>query len=112
MYSLLSPYLDQLNCGIDTDLSSCNVEDTVASTLVRSSECPDINNMEVTPLYISIKDLHETNKKVYVEFKLTENKVKLIELQISTPTHSVFDVLMNHKTHVPSLKLAPKTGNM
>ena len=111
MYSLLSPYLGQLTCGIDIDLSPYNVEDAVASTLVTSSEHPDIDNMEVTPLHISIEDLRETNKKVYVEFKLTENEVTLTEPQISTPTRSVFDVLMSHETHVPSLKLDPKTGN-
>ena len=111
MYSLLSPYLGQLTCGIDIDLSPYNVEDAVTATLVMSSEHPDIDNMEVTPLHISIEDLRETNKKVYVEFKLTENEVTLTELQISTPTHSVFDVLMSHETHVPSLKLDPKTGN-
>ena len=111
MYSLLSPYLGQLTCGIDIDLSPYNVEDTVASTLVMSSERPDIDNMEVTPLHISIKDLSETNKKVYVEFKLTENEVMLAELQISAPTCSVFDALMNHETHAPSLKLDPRTGN-
>ena len=87
MYSLLSPYLGQLACGID------------------------INNMEVTPVHISIEDLPETNKKVYVGFKLTENEVTLTEPQISTPTRSVFDVLMSHETQVPSLKLGPKKGN-
>ena len=112
MYSLLSPYLGQLTCGIDIDLSPYNVEDAVASTLVTSSEHPDIDNMEVTPLHISIEDLRETKKKVYVEFKLTENEVTLTEPQISKPTRSVFDVLMSHETHVPSLKLDPKTGNV
>ena len=111
MYSLLSPYLGQLTCGIDIDLSPCNVEDAVKSMLATSSERPDIDNMEVTPLHISIKDLRETNKKVYVEFKLTENEVTLTEQQISTPTCSVFDVLMSHETHIPSLKLDPKTEN-
>ena len=111
MYSLLSPYLGQLTCGIVIDLSPYNVEDTVASTLVMSSERPDIDNMEVTPLHTSIKDLRETNKKVYVEFKLNENEVMLAELQISAPTCSVFDSLMNHETHAPSLKLDPRTGN-
>ena len=45
----------------------------MASTLVTSSEHPDIDNIEVTPLHISIEDFRETNKKVYVEimFKLT-----------------------------------------
>ena len=111
MYSLLSPYLGQLTCRTDIDLSPYNVEDAVASTLVTSSEHPDIDNMEFTPLHISIEDLRDTNKKVYVEFKLTENEVTLTELQISTPTCSVFDILMSHETHVPSLKLDPKTGN-
>ena len=99
MYSLLSPYLGQLTCGIDICLSPYDVEDAVASTLVMSSEHPDIDNMEVTPLHISIKDLRETSKKVYVEFKLTENEVTLTEPQISTSTRSVFDVLMSHETH-------------
>ena len=67
MYSLLSPYLGQLTCGIDIDLSPYNVEDAVVSMLVTSSEPPDINNMEVTPLDISIEDFRETNKKVYIE---------------------------------------------
>ena len=111
MYSLLSPYLGQLTCGMDIDLSPYNVENAVASKSVTSSERPDIDNMEVTPLHISIKDLRETNKKVYVEFKLTENEVTLTEQQISTPTCSVFDVLMSHETHIPSLKLDPKTEN-
>ena len=111
MYSLLSPYLGQLTCEIDTDLPLYNFEDAVASTLVTSSEHPDIDNMEVTPLHISIEDLRETNKKVYVGFKLTENEVTLIQLQISKPTRSVFDVLMSHETHVPSLKLDPKAAN-
>ena len=111
MYSLLSPYLGQLTCGIDIDLSPYDVKDAVVSMLVMSSECPDIDNVEGTPLHISIKDLRETNKKVYVEFILTENEVTLTEPQISTPTHSVFDILMSHETHVPSLKLDPKTGN-
>ena len=75
MYSLLSPYLGQLTCGIDIDLSPYNVEDAVASTLVTSSECLGIDNMEVFPLHISIEDLRDTNKKVYVEFKLTKNVV-------------------------------------
>ena len=92
MYSLLSPYLGQLTCGTDIDLSPYNVEDAVASTLVTSSERPDIDNMEVTSLHISIEDLRETSKKVYVEFKLAANEVTLTELQISTPTCSVFDV--------------------
>ena len=77
MYSLLSPYLGQLTCGIDIDLSPYNVEDAVASMLVTSSEppdIPDINNMEVTPLDISIEDFREINKKVYIEFKWTENE--------------------------------------
>ena len=108
---MLSPYLGQLTCGTDIDLSPYNVENAVASTLVTSSERPDIDNMEVTPLHISIKDLRETNKKVYVEFKLTENEVTLTEPQISRSTCSVFDILMSHETHVPSLKLDPKTGN-
>ena len=108
---MLSPYLGQLTCAIDTDLSHYNFEDTLSSTLMTSSEHPDIDNMEVTPLHISIEDLRETNKKVYVEFKLTENEVTLTEPQISKLTRSVFDVLMSHETHVPSLKLDPKTGN-
>ena len=54
MYSLLSAYLGQVTCAIDIDLSPYNVEDTVASTLVTSSERPDIDNMEVIPLHISI----------------------------------------------------------
>ena len=95
VYSLLSPYLGQLTCGIDIDLSPY-VEDAAAATLVASSECPDINNMEVTPLHISIEDLRETNKKVYFEFKLPENEVTLAEPQICAPTRSVFDVLMSH----------------
>ena len=111
MYSLLSPYLGQLTCRTDIDLSPSNVEDAVASTLVTSSEHPDIDNMEFTPLHISIEDLRDTNKKVYVEFKLTENEVTLTEPQISTPTCSVFDILMSHEAHVPSLKLDSKTGN-
>ena len=77
MYSLLSPYLGQLTCGIDINLSPYNFADAVVSTLLTSSERPDIDNMEVTPLHISIEDLRETNKKVYVEFKLTENGVTL-----------------------------------
>ena len=111
MYSLLSPYLGLLTCEIDINLSPYNVADAVVSTLVTSSERPDIDKMEVTPLHISIEVLRETNKKVYVEFKLTENGVTLTETQISTPTRSVFDLLMSHKTHVPSVKLDPKTGN-
>ena len=67
-------------------------------TLVTSSERPDIDNMEVTPLHISIEDLRETNQKVYAEFKLTENEVTLTEPHISTPTRSVFDVLMSQET--------------
>ena len=63
MYSLLSPYLGQMTCGIDINLSSYNVEDAVASTLVASSEGLDIDNMEVTPLHIFIEDLCETNMK-------------------------------------------------
>ena len=63
--------------------------------LVTSSDRPDIDNMEVTPLHISIEDLRATNKKVYVEFKLTENDVKLTEPQISIPSRSVFHVLMS-----------------
>ena len=77
MYSLLSPYLGQLTCGIDIDLPPYNIEDAVALTLATSSEHPDIDNMEVTPLHISIEDLRETNKKVYVQFRLTENEVTL-----------------------------------
>ena len=77
MYSLLSPYLGQLTCGIDIDLPPYNIEDAVALTLVTSSEHPDIDNMEVTPLHISIEDLRETSKKVYVQFRLTENEVTL-----------------------------------
>ena len=77
MYSLLSPYLGQLTCGIDINLPPYNIEDAVALTLVTSSEHPDIDNMEVTPLHISIEDLRETNKKVYVQFRLTENEVTL-----------------------------------
>ena len=111
MHSLLSPYLGQLTCGIDIDLSPCNVEDAVKSMLATSSERPDIDNMEVTPLHISIEDLRQTNKKVYIEFKLTENEVTLTKPRISTPTRSVFDVLMSHETHLPSLKLDAKTGN-
>ena len=45
----------------DIDLSPYNIDDAVASTLVTSSERPDINNMEVTPLHISIEVLRETN---------------------------------------------------
>ena len=111
MHSLLSPYLGQLTCGIDIDLSPCNVENAVKSMLATSSERPDINNMEVTLLHISIEDLRETNKKVYIEFKLTESEVMLTEPRISTPTRSVFDVLTSHETHLPSLKLAAKTRN-
>ena len=66
MYSLLSTYLGQLTCGTDIDLSPYNVEDAVASTLVASSERPDVDHMEVNPLHISIKDLRETNEKVYI----------------------------------------------
>ena len=72
MYFLLSPYLGLLTCGIDIDLPPYNVEDAVASTLVTSIERPDIDNMEVTPLHMSNDDLRETNKNVYLEFKLTE----------------------------------------
>ena len=111
MYSLLSPYLGQLTCGTHVHLFPYNVEEAVASTLVTSSECPDIDNMEVTPLHISVEDLRETSKTFYVDFKLTENEVTLTEPQIRTPTPSVFDVLMSHEKHVPSLKLDSKTGN-
>ena len=65
----------------------------------------------MSPLHISIKDLRQTKKKVYVEFKLTENEVTLTEPQFSTPTRSVFCVLISHETHVPSLKRDPMTRN-
>ena len=42
---------------------------------------------------------------------MTKNEVTLTEPLVSTPTRSVFDVLMSHETNVPSLKLDPKTGN-
>ena len=42
---------------------------------------------------------------------MTENEVTLTEPQNSTPTRSVFEVLMSHETQVPSLKRDPKTGN-
>ena len=71
VFLAFSIFRPQLTCGIDIDLSPYNVKDAVASTLVTSSKHPDIDNMEVTPLHISIEDLRETNKKVYVEFKLT-----------------------------------------
>ena len=45
----------------DIDLSPYNIDDAVASTLVTSSERPDINNMEVTLLHISIEVLRETS---------------------------------------------------
>ena len=76
---------------------------------VTSSERSDINNVEVTPLHISMQDLCRTNKKVFIEFKLTENEITLTEPQNSTPTRSLFDVLMSHETHIPPLKLDPKT---
>ena len=42
---------------------------------------------------------------------MTKNEVTLTEPLVSTPSRSVFDVLMSHETNVPSLKLDPKTGN-
>ena len=99
MYSLLSPYLGQLTCGMDIDLSPYNVENVVPSKSVMSSERPDIDNMEVTPLHISIKDLRETNNRVYVDFKITENEVTLTEQQISTPTCCVWRFDESQNTH-------------
>ena len=58
-----------------------------------------------------MQDLCGTNKKVFIEFKLTENEITLTEPQNSTPTRSLFDVLMSHETHIPPLKLDPKTLN-
>ena len=62
----------------------------------------------ISPLHISIKDLRQTKKKVYVEFKLTENEVTLTEPQISTLTRSVFHVLMSHETTCHPLNLIPR----
>ena len=84
----------------------------MASTLVASSERPDIDHMEVNPLHISIKDLRETNEKVYIYFKLTENEVTLTKTANQyTNSFCVWRFDDSENTRPPSLKLDPKTGN-
>ena len=74
----------------------------LASSFVKKSEQPCINEMQSTPLEITIDDLQETNKTIFVMFTLSKQKNNSFEpLEQSVPDavpdvpiRFVFDVLM------------------
>ena len=102
------------------DLSLYDVENALASSFVTKSEEPCINEMQPTPLEITIDDLQETNKKIFVMFTLSKQRNSSVEpLEQSVPDpvpdvpiRSVFNVLMVQHTHYPAVKPDPKTGDV
>ena len=75
--------------------------------------------MQPTPLEITIDDLQETNKKIFVNVhsKQKSNSVEPLEQSVPDPVpdvtiRSVFDVLMVQHTHYPTVKPDPKTGDV
>ena len=101
--------LGDLSCGRSVDLSLYDVENALASSFVTKSEQPCINEMEPTPLEITIDDLQKTNKKIFVIFTLSKQKNNSVEpLEQSAPDPVpdvricfVFEVLMVQHTHYP-----------
>ena len=84
------------------------------------SEQTCINEIQPTPLEITI-DLQETNnKKIFVMFTLSKqknNSVESLEQSIPDPVPdvpicSVFDVLMVQHTHYSTVKRDPKTADV
>ena len=112
--------LGDLSCGGSVDLSLYDVENVLASSFVTKSEQPCINEMQPTPLEITIDNLQETNKKMFAcsHFqKQKSNSVEPLEQSVPDPvTHvpirSVFDALMVQNTHYPAVKPDPKTGDV
>ena len=101
--------LGDLSCERSVDLSIYDVENALASSFVTKSEQPCINEMEPTPLEITIDDLQKTNKKIFVIFTLSKQKNNSVEpLEQSAPDPVpdvricfVFEVLMVQHTHYP-----------
>ena len=113
-------FLGDLSCGRSVDLSLYDVKNALASSTVTKSEQPCINEMQPTPLEITIDNLQETNKKIFVMFTLSKqknNSVEPIEQSVpdpvpDVPIRSVFDILMVQYTHYPAVKPNPKTGDV
>ena len=92
----------------------------LASSFVTKPEQPCFNEMQPTPLEITIDDLQETNKKMFVMLTLSKqknNSVEPLEQSIpdpvpDVPTRSVFDVLIVQHTHYPAVKPDLKTGDV
>ena len=112
--------LGDLSCGRSVDLSLYDVENALASSFVIKSEQPCINEMQPTLLEITIDELQETNKKIFVMFTLSKQKSNSVEpLEQSVPDpvpdgpiRSVFDILMVQYTHYPTVKPDSKTGDV
>ena len=112
--------LCDLSCGRSVYLSLYDVKNALASSFVTKSEQPCINEMQPTPLEITIDDLQETNKKIFVMFTLSKQKNNSVEplehsvpdLVPDVPIRSIFDVLMVQHSHYPAVKPDPKTGDV
>ena len=104
--------LGDLSCQRSIDLYLHDVGNALASSFVIKSEQPCINEMQLTPLEMTIDDLQKTNKKIFVMFTLSKQKSKSVEpLEQSVPDHvpdvtirSVFGVLMVQHTRYPAVK--------
>ena len=114
--------LGYLSCGRSVDSSLYDVENASTSSFVTESEQPFINEIrQPTLLEITIDDLQETNKKIFVIFTLSKQKSNSVEPReqnlryrspvSDVPIRSVFDVLMAQHTHYPAAKSDPKKGD-
>lgn len=103
--------LDDLSCGRDLDFSNFDLGNAVASSFVIKLEQPSMNEIQPTPLQITIDEVEET-KKMFVMFNLSElekNSDQTLDQEVPTtvpnvPICTVFDVLMVQQTHFPALK--------
>ena len=105
-----------LTCGREIDLSWCNVDTLRISTTVTGKDLPEFHESMSCLLNTSPGDFIETNKKLYLQFKMEEQKHGTVsfvdtdsdECDITVeripPCQSIVDVLMKKKNTFPPLK--------
>ena len=102
-----------LKCERDMDLSWVDVDTEKASTFITDIKLS--TNLEFTPMLVSMSDLYETNKKLFIQFerKIQHPCVFLSDQKIPDAPHmSITEAFMTVATHFPRDKTGLHLGNI
>lgn len=95
------------------DLSWVDVDTMKVSTFI--TDIKVFTNLEFTPMLLSMRDLYETNKKLFIQFeqKIQHPCVFLSDQKIPDAPHmSTTEAFMTVGTHFPRDKTGLHLGNI